>query len=48
MKPKTTLRKKTFARSAPITPNQILAALREMVNGKANIAQIARALRLLL
>ena len=44
MKPKTTLRTRTSGRLAPITPNQILAALREMVNGKATLAQTARAL----
>ena len=44
MKSRTTLREKTFGRLAPITPNQILAALKEMVHGKATLAQTARAL----
>jgi hypothetical protein len=44
MKSRTTLREKTSGRLAPITPNQILAALREMVNGTATLAQTARAL----
>jgi hypothetical protein len=44
MKPTKNLRERTSARLAPITPNQILAALREMVNGTATLAQTARAL----
>ena len=44
MKPKKTLRERTSGRLAPITPNQILAALREMVKGTATLAQTARAL----
>jgi hypothetical protein len=44
MKPKKTLRERTSGRLAPITPNQILAVLKEMVNGTVNVAQVARAL----
>ena len=44
MKPKTTLRERTSGRLAPITPNQILAALTEVAKGRATIAQAARAL----
>ena len=44
MKSKKTLSERTSGRLPPITPNQILAALTEMVNGKASVAQVARAL----
>ena len=44
MKSSKSLKEKTSARSVPITPNQILAALQEMVKGTATLAQTARAL----
>src|SRR6201984_1289786 len=44
MKAKTTLRETTSDRLPPITPNQILAALTEVVKGRATLAQTARAL----
>ena len=44
MKSTKNLREKTSVRLAPITPNQILAALQEMVKGTATLAATARAL----
>src|ERR1700756_5774727 len=44
MKSMKNLREKTSGRLAPITPNQILAALTEVVGKRATIAQAARAL----
>lgn len=44
MKSRKNLRERTYGGLVPITPNQILAALKEMVNGKATLAQTARAL----
>jgi hypothetical protein len=44
MKSNPNLRERTSARLAPITPNQILAALTEVVKGTATIAQVARVL----
>jgi len=44
MKSTRNLKERTSGRLPPITPNQILAALTEVVRGKATLAQVAQAL----